>query len=212
MFSNILANWAINSQTIVGPHVLTIMSDTDTTSEELEFDTSEDHRTTPELQPRTRYLRAERKQPARNWTFEQFELDRFNWKQLAHQNLVYKICQEQLKRGHTCMSGVLAFNKQVSYACVHKLIGEGDYCEINVAYAPVRCRLECYKEGSETLEVGTPPATFVKPDRVIKKRKRSKHYRSDPVRVSRPKYYEMNEDDGDDSESAYRKWALKKNQ
>ena len=138
------------------------MSDSSTEDEQA-GSTSEDTQSNSTL-PIVYWDKQERRVSARNWTFEVYDLHRFDWKGLSHKNCVYRICQKQSNRGYECYYGVMAFNTKVSYACIHNLIGGGDHCWIHPAYAPQRCRSKCSSKqfpGSKIFEWGTAPASYL---------------------------------------------------
>jgi len=115
--------------------------------------------------PLVSWCKFDRLKSARHWTFEVYDLDVFDWNKLAHKNGIYRVCQKQSIRGYDCYYGVLAFNTKVSYACIHNLIGGGEYCWIHPAYAPHKCRTKCFSKQTnpvqETLEFGKPPASYL---------------------------------------------------
>lgn len=155
--------------------------------------------------------KAGRKRGARNWWFEQFQISRFGFLELRHPKLKYVICQNQERQGYPVVYGLLVFTKQVSYACVHLLIGGGPFCNIDVAEKPWAVRLKCYSDdGTDTRESGEEPAFRNATSRP--KRKRLEKNPNSTSNINKSFFRSMEYDDiVDDSSAPYMRWARKAN-
>ena len=108
---------------------------------------------------RTLWKQNERDRDSKYWVFRQYELRLFDWTRVSHTYLKYQICQLQCSEGDTFIYGVLIFKYEVSYACIHTLIGLGQHCDIRNACDTMKCILCCFNDsnGFEPLEFGVIP-------------------------------------------------------
>ena len=82
---------------------------------------------------------------AKDWEYEQYECSQFEARLISYvpEFIIYHVYQYQTKDGHRFVHGMIRCSKPVKYACIHLLIGKGDYCNIKVARNPAFVRLEC---------------------------------------------------------------------
>lgn len=124
---------------------------------------------------KTCWDRPTRTHQARYWEFRQYDLKLFDPANLEHKHLEYYCYQFQELDGHKHAHGMLRFGVKQKYACVHKLIGAGEYCDIRVAYRPEVIRINCQDNNCEhdAVEHGS---LFKLPIRKTKRSKKSKKH------------------------------------